>query len=220
MKLQYLGDSKDSFKWDYHDYLTYELGYPVFNIALMMTPDDGGNDGKSHPSLFPARKEIIDFCHDLRQSRSIETIKTLPKRTGASYKVLFHKNDKYINNINRNEYFSNFSNTIDQLVFIDPDNGFEPEKSFNEKHILYKDISNILEQLSDNSVISVFQHHRRKSFVYDYARIKERLGSCHSTAIYWHSLMFVVISKSENALNRVISANTKYEMTNPIEVIT
>jgi len=220
MKLQYLGDSKDSFKWDYHDYLACELGYPEFNIALMMTPDDGGNDGKSHPSLFPARNEIIDFCHDLRQSRSIETIKTLPKKTGASYDVLFHKDDRYINIVNRNEYFSNFSNSIDRLVFIDPDNGFEPEKSFNEKHVRYNDISNILKQLSDESVISVFQHHRRKAFINDYACIKERLSSCHSTAIYWHSLMFVAISKSENALNRVISANVKYEKTNPIEVIT
>lgn len=220
MKLQYLGDSKDSFKWDYHDYLTSELGYPLFNITLMMTPDDGGNDGKSHPSLYPARNEVIEFCHDLRNSRSIETIKTLPKATGASYEVVFHKGDEYINNVNRNEYFSDFNNTVDQLVFIDPDNGFEPEKSFNEKHVLYNDISNILGQLSDESVVSVFQHHRRKSFVNDYARIKERLGVCYSTAIYWHSIMFVVISKSEYALKRVISANIKYEKTNPIEVIT
>ena len=50
MKLQYLGDSKDSFKWDYHDFLVAELGYPLLNIALMMTPDDAGNDGQSHPS--------------------------------------------------------------------------------------------------------------------------------------------------------------------------
>ena len=59
MKLQYLGDSKDSFKWDYHDFLVSELEYPLLNIALMMTLDDGGNDGKTHPSLSPARDEII-----------------------------------------------------------------------------------------------------------------------------------------------------------------
>jgi len=40
MKLQYLGDSKDSFKWDYHDFLARGLGYSKFTIALMMTPDD------------------------------------------------------------------------------------------------------------------------------------------------------------------------------------
>jgi len=43
MKKQYLGDSKDSFKWDYHDFLAGELNYPVLNIMLMMTPDDESN---------------------------------------------------------------------------------------------------------------------------------------------------------------------------------
>jgi len=62
MKLQYLGDSKDSFKWDYHDYLTDALGYNLLNILLMITPDDETNEGKTNPDWFPARKEIIDFC--------------------------------------------------------------------------------------------------------------------------------------------------------------
>ncbi len=94
MKLQYLGDSKDSFKWDYHDFLASELNYPVFNVVLMMTPDDGGNDGKSNPSLFPARAEIIEFCQDLRENRSIETIMSLPAKSGASYGVRLHNDSK------------------------------------------------------------------------------------------------------------------------------
>ncbi|MCH7556752.1 MAG: hypothetical protein IIB56_04755, partial [Planctomycetes bacterium] len=97
MKKQYLGDSKDSFKWDYHDYLVSQLGFPIFNIALMMTPDDRSNDGQSHPSLFPARKEIVEFCHDLRRSRSIEAIKALPEKTGESYEVFLHKGGVHLN---------------------------------------------------------------------------------------------------------------------------
>ena len=220
MKLQYLGDAKDSFKWDYHDYLVSELGYSLFNIALMMTPDDGGNDGKLHPSLFPARNEIIDFCYELRQNRSIEAIKTLPVKSGASYRICFHKSSIHLNNRNKFEYFSGFNKLDNQVVFLDPDNGFEPEKSFNEKHVRYKDITRILEQLSIESVISVFQHHRRISFPNDFARIRERIESGYSTAIYWHSLMFVAVSKSERALNRVISANEKYAKINPVKVIT
>jgi hypothetical protein len=49
MKRQYLGDSKDCFKWDYHDYLMSALGYKILNILLMMTPDDKSNDGKTKP---------------------------------------------------------------------------------------------------------------------------------------------------------------------------
>lgn len=220
MKLQYLGDSKDSFKWDYHDYLASQLEFPLFNIALMMTPDDGGDDGKSHPSLFPARGEIIDFCNELRDKRTIEAIRGLPHKTGASYKIEFHKNGTHVHNKNRTEYFSGINGTDSQVLFIDLDNGFEPEKSINEKHVGYRDISCILEQISEVSVISVFQHHRRKSFKDDFSRIKERIKSGHSTAIYWHSLMFVLITKSELTLDRVVMTNNEYAAFNPVTVIT
>ena len=226
MKLQYLGDSKDSFKWDYHDYLLSEMGYSRFNIALMMTPDDGGNDGNLHPTLFPARSQIIDFCHDIRLKRYIGTIneavaniKDLPEKTSALYDVSLYKGATYFTNENRNEYFSDFKNSENQLVFLDPDNGFEPEILLNEKHVRYADITKILEQLSDESVVSVFQHHRRKKFPDDFARIKERIETGFTAAIYWHSLMFVAVSKSEKVISRVISANEKYAMKNPVEVV-
>lgn len=226
MKLQYLGDSKDSFKWDYHDYLLTEICYSSLNIALMMTPDDGSNDGNSHPALFPARNEIIDFCHELKQERYTDTIenavgniKALPVKSSSHYDVLLHKDAAYFSSENRNEYFSDFTNKKNQLVLLDPDNGFEPEQSLNDKHVGYSDVTHILEQISDESVISVFQHHRRVKFSNDFSRIKERIEIGYATAIYWHSLMFVAITKSEHTLNRVISANHKYANMNPVEII-
>lgn len=219
MKLQYLGDSKDSFKWDYHDFLVTELKYQLLNIALMMTQDDGGNDGKTHPSAFPARSEIIEFCKFLREHRSIESIKYLPEQTGASYLVELHKNSMHITNRNRGEYFSEINDSGRQVLFLDPDNGFEPEKSMNEKHVSYKDIACILSQVPEKTVVSVFQHHRRKSFPDDFARIKKRIVSGYTTAIYWHSLMFVAISKSEAVMNQVVAANQKYAASNPVNVI-
>lgn len=219
MKLQYLGDSKDSFKWDYHDSLVSELKYPLLNIALMMTPDDDGNDGRTHPSLFPARKEVIDFCQYLKKNRSINSIKILPQKTGALYKVELHKNGKHITNGNRTEYFSDINQANRQLLFLDPDNGFEPENSINEKHVGYGDIMHILEQVSSETVVSIFQHHRRISFPKDFARIRERIKSGYSTAICWHSLMFVAIAKSKETIERVITANKKYAAVNPVKVI-
>ena len=219
MKLQYLGDSKDSFKWDYHDYLAHELRYPFLNIALMMTPDDQSNDGISHPSLFAARPEVVKFCEHLREMKNIEAVRCLPEITGANYSVRFHKESAFITNQNRRQYFSGFSADVNQLLFLDPDNGFAPEKSFNEKHVLYSDIACLLGQISEDSVISVFQHFRRKSFVEDFARIKERLHGGYATAIYWHSLMFVAIGKSQNVIKRVDEANKKYLRTYPVEVI-
>lgn len=219
MKLQYLGDSKDSFKWDYHDYLAQEVRYPFLNIGLMMTPDDESNDGKSHPSRFPARLKILEFCEHLREQRSIEAVRRLPEITGSSYTIKFHNESTFITNQNRRQYFSGFLADENQLLFLDPDNGFEPEQSYNEKHVLYSDIASLLGQISDDSVISVFQHFRRKSFVEDFARIKERLHGGHATAIYWHSLMFVAIGKSQKVIARVGEANERYSREHPVEVI-
>ena len=71
MKLQYLGDSKDSFEWDYHDYLASELKYPCLNVALMLTANDGGGDGRTKAESFPARTPVLRFCRDLQISRGI-----------------------------------------------------------------------------------------------------------------------------------------------------
>lgn len=221
MKLQYLGDAKDCFKWDYHDYLLSELGFTDFTIALMLTPDDESNDGNLHPSLFPARSEIINYCFKLREERSIDYIKKLPKITGKNYGIGFHKKDIFFTNEIREKYFSSFKfKNKQQLYFIDPDNGFEPEKSCSEKHIKYTDIDKIINELSSNSVVSIFQHSRRIKFEDDYKRIKERIISGHSTAIFTNSLMFVLICRSKKVLNEVIAANKKYMKKNPVYIMT
>lgn len=219
MKLQYLGDSKDSFKWDYHDFLADTLSVPCLDVLFMMTPDDGGHDGKTHPSLFPARQTIIDFCHEVQSSRSIEKVKLLPQFTKSKYRVNVHRKEGYFTHQNRNAYFGAIPCTAGKLLFLDPDNGFEPEKSCGEKHISYKDIHNLLCQLPNEAVISVFHHFRRVPFTTDFNRIRERLGNCYATAIYWHSLMFVGVSRSQGAIARVIKVNRDYSEKYPVKVI-
>lgn len=219
MKLQYLGDSKDSFKWDYHDYLLKEMAYPIFNIILMMTPDDKSNEGKSHPTLFPARKEIIDFCYDLRSERDIRLIFELPHRTGSDYVINLHKPEMILTNNNRRIYFSGLAEKQNQILFLDPDNGFEPEHSFSEKHVLYSDITSLLELIDNESVISIFQHFRRVNFQKDFERIKSKLSNHYATAIYWNFLMFVCIGKSQKTIEKVMNANIKYSKLKPAKII-
>jgi len=219
MKRQYLGDSKDSFKWDYHDNLTSALGYPMLNAVLMLTPNDDSNDGETHPNLFPARGTVIDFCRDLKEQRNIQSIKKLPFATGSKYLVELHKEETYLTHSNRGEYFSDISFEKRQVFFLDPDNGFEPDKSGNEKHVLYSDVDAILKQLSEEAVISVFQHFRRISFDKDFSRIRKRLPSGYATAICWHSLMFVAITKTKEMIESVISINYQYSQKNPVRVL-
>jgi len=219
MKRQYLGDSKDSFKWDYHDYLTAALGYPTLNVMLMLTPDDQSNDGETHPDLFPSREAVLNFCRDLKRERNIQFIKKLPAATNSKYLVELHKEETYLTTRNRNEYFSDISAELRQVIFLDPDNGFEPEKSYNEKHVLYSDVDTILEQMAPATVISVFQHFRRISFDRDFARIKERTPHGYTTALYWHSLMFVTISKTKKLSAKVNELNLQYSQAYPVKVL-
>jgi hypothetical protein len=219
MKLQYLGDSRDSFKWDYHDFLTTSVRYPLFNVALMMTPEDKTKDGSTKPHTYQSRSKIIDFCTDLRKCKEIELIKQLPSRTDADYQVALHKNGTLITNKNRREYFSDITRENKQVFFLDPDNGFQPEKKYSTKHVLYSDIESILQQISEQSVISVFQYFRRISFVTDFARIRKRLIRGNATAIYWHSLMFVAISKSTETIDKVRAVNQVYSQVRPVNII-
>jgi hypothetical protein len=211
MKLQFLGDSKDSFKWDYHDYLTSALEYPTLNIILMLTPDDNSKQGETKPELFPARKAVICFCRDLRKKPDIQLIKKLPSKTGSKYSVELHKGETHLTNKNRSEYFTGISGEKKQVIFLDPDNGFEPEKSCHKEHVSYKDVNSILDQISDGAVISVFQHFRHIRVNDDFARIKERMRSAYTTAIYWPShLMFVAISRSQDTIKKVQDINCQY----------
>jgi len=219
MKRQYLGDSKDSFKWDYHDYLTSALRYPRLNIILMLTPDDHSRDGKTQPELFPARKAVISFCHNLRKERNVQLLRGLPTATGASYLMDLHNPETYFTGNNRRQYFSGLPAEGKHLFFLDPDNGFEPERSSNEKHVLYSDIDAVLKQISRESVISVFQHFRRIPFNKDFARIKERLASVHVAAVYWHSIMFVCIAKAKETIGKVIAANHQYSQRYPVRAL-
>ncbi len=218
VKRQYLGDSKDSFKWDYHDYLATELQYPQFTVALMLTPDDRGGNGNTKAECFPARTAVLRFCGELRRNRDIERIKELPVYTGAKCHVVLHKGAS--RPIDRADYFSGFDSARDQIVFADPDNGFEPEKTCDEKHIAYADVGSILAQLNEVSVLSVFHHFRRISFPVDFAGIRARLGNCrYSTAVYWHSLMFVAVATSKRTIARVVQTNQKYAIDHPVKII-
>lgn len=62
----------------------------------------------------------------------------------------------------RTDYFSkipeNYLNSA--LVFVDPDNGLQVQKS-SEKHILYSEILDLYNRMSDDSLLMIYQHFPR-----------------------------------------------------------
>jgi hypothetical protein len=208
VKRQYLGDSKDSFKWDYHDLLVTELACDRLVVALMLTPDDGGRHGKTDAELFPAQASILQFCAMLRRRRDVEGIRELPRYTGGSYEVALHRATEPADD--RDHYFAGFDAANGQVVFVDPDNGFEPERSCGAEHVSYRDIRRVVDQIGEQSVVTVFQHFRRVPFSDDLARIRARLETLPATGIAWHSLMFVAVGQSKAVVERIAEANRRY----------
>ncbi len=147
MKEQYLGDSKDAFKWDYLDFLASGIGADHLDIVPMRTSPDKTRQGETSPLLYPASVEVQAFCRHLQRNRNLNEIPKLLEHTGKRYNIRLHKpNEEFYNHPKlRSQYFMNllFENGQKRILFFDPDIGFEPKKAVNEKHIKYDDVAEI-----------------------------------------------------------------------------
>lgn len=220
MKLQYLGDSKDAFKWDYLDFLARKMAMDL-HVIPMLTPDDSSGQGSTPHSEFPASGDVGMFCDWLRERKALENIRKLPQYTGGGYEVGLHKPTVKFRNSEREEYFRDIecASPQKQIVFLDPDTGFQPAKTINKKHVKYSDMQIIWPQLHNESVVVVFQHGKRmgNDFCERYKEICDglrlnRFEYFHTTALFWsNKLMFVAIGESYKQIKRVHNTNIKYE---------
>ena len=159
------------------------------------------------------------MCRDLRKSRSLRLVTGMPRRTGGGYSVGLHGPDRRFSRPHGGQYFQHLPDGPGVLVFADPDNGFEPHKSCSDRHLAYTEVEQILAQILDQSMLSVFHHFRRVRFGEDFAHIRRRLANRSTTAVYWHSVMFVAISRSERTIERVRSFNRDYAFCRPVRAI-
>lgn len=237
MNWKYLGDSKDAFKWDYLDFLAGELRVDVLYYVSMWTLEEETKEGKTSPVEFPAlNKKIQKFCNCLKKMRSAgelfrkmqcrlemlmgmafyKILRGLPKRAGRHrYRVRIHKPNVAFRNSERDGYFCGIA-PAKQIVFLDPDTGFQPEtkKNISEKHVRYSDIKNICGQAGGNAIVVVFQDMSRKSQSH-YNKIKGRLaehGVFYTTALIWPGkVMPVAMGKKIGKIKQVRKANAAYK---------
>ena len=214
MKLQYLGDEKDGFKWDYHDYLTVKLRCKLLNVVLMLDEDPPRNYRHAHP-------RIAKFCTFLHQKRC-EALNSASTQAFRHLSELPQAIDRwpYKVELNPNGVESiNFSKRKNQVVFIDPDTGFQPDGKATSKHVRFCLVGSTLGDISSYSVVSVYQDLIRikaKDYCKNYWRIKGQLkkqspSSFYSTAILWHGkAMFVIIVKLPKRLEKIWQFNLEY----------
>lgn len=217
MKLQYLGDSRDSFKWHYHDYLMNQNpNAGGFGYIPMLRPDDGTSEGNTSSYDYEGSPESQSFCDLLRTTRDISRVCQLPEYTESSYRVSVLKPEIFYTLNSRSEYYKSYFSA--NIVLMDPCNGFEP-KGATDNHVLYEDIAYYIHTLPKRAVFSVYQHFRRKKFIEDFMRIRSRLRThnslLHTTAICWRSdVMFVQVSVSKDEIWLLREINQRYASDN------
>lgn len=240
MKRQYLGDEKDAFKWDYLDFLTQGLELSVLNIALMMTPDDDSNHGRTKPTGFYKKQQqafsdsrgIVRFCNELREGQrrqgdmTFTLLKGLPESTGAGgkYAVELHKELEDFSALDakgeRRGYFDDFSKDDAQVVFLDPDIGFAPSTGPTSAHVTHGEVEHILRSVHDDSVVVVFQHFNRTSFEDCFQNNTRRYPQDQSTAIYWNGRVMLFAFGNSAQIGRVCDINNRYrDIPRPVEVL-
>ena len=166
MKLQFLGDSRDSFKWDllHHMVTQAEPSFDRLLFVPMLTADDPElPHGTTPAGRFSCRPKILNFVESLRtQPRGLERVARLGSINELpQFKVeIFQPSRELGFGWLRVQYWREFVSLplADALIFLDPDNGFESAKTAGEQHVRFGEIELLLQSVPDSSAICVFQY--------------------------------------------------------------
>ena len=225
MKCQYLGDSRDAFKWDLLHWICTRAS-PRFNELVfvpMLTPDiKGSNEGRTPHDWFECRDFIRPFVASLKaEARSLDRVAALGavENDKPAFDVSIFGNGKHIGSGHRRaDYWSGFvpENLENALVFFDPDNGFETETQCGEKWIRHMEVKEILARLPDTSVAVIYQHRPHRKWSDVFKGINAKLGYVHTAvAAYESNLAFVAIAKTAAGGNRLQVAIMNYAEGHP-----
>lgn len=208
MKRQFLGDDRDANKWAWLDALTRGLGYSTLQIVPMLVDDDTTGEGKTRP---PVDSPFHDFCATLRQSRSLHDLHGLPNvLPDGQYQVELHKPDVTFTDGSRADYFSGIGAGSDQLLFVDPCTGFEPNGR-TVKHVAFDDVHALLEQVTPGSVVTVYQHQQQRvPFAQTFDRIRRRFPDHNISEPTAYPVMFVSITATQAVDKLVRDIAAKY----------
>jgi hypothetical protein len=220
MKLQYLGDYRDAFKWDLLHWVCSNATPPFGRLVFvpLLTPDDPTpSDGQIPHHRFVARPFIHAFTESLRDSpRSLGGIARLGRQPGEyTFEVHVHEPDLHIaRNAARAEYWSNLPTTTfaQSIVFLDPDNGFESKTRHGHKWVRHAEVEWLLQTLPSTSAVIVYQHRPRYQ---PWERVLADVAAATSyapfaCAAHDATLAFIALAGARDTFNRLHGALSTY----------
>ena len=226
MKLQYLGDARDAFKWDLLHWICTRSSPLFAELAFvpLLTPDiAGSNEGSTPHNWFKCRDFIRPFVESLKKEpRSLARISALGvAEPNREFRVFVFGPDRFIGSgKRRGEYWSGFDpdKLGNSVVFFDPDNGFETNTQHGTKWIRHIELKELFCRLPETSVAIVYQHRpRRRTQVELFAELTERLCYIHTAAAaYEGNLALVAMANNSLAGQRVASAIQSYSEEHPL----
>jgi hypothetical protein len=219
MKLQYLGDARDAFKWDLLHWICTRSSPPFAELVFvpLLTPDDGSSEGRTPHHWFKCQDFIRPFVASLqKEPRSLAHIDILGSvQPNRKFHVSVFAPATYVGSgRQRAEYWSGFEpeKLDNSVVFFDPDDGFETKTQHGMKWIRHAELKDLVSRLPQTSVAVVYQHRpQRRTWVDLFADLSEKLSYIH-TAVAAHesNLAFISMADNSSAAQRVTSAIQSY----------
>lgn len=214
MKNQYFGDNRDLFKYDLILHLIENVDcLNHFTFIPMLTEDDGRTDGNrrdySKARAGTRNDSLKRFLSE--RPKNIREIKDF--FSSRSIPVTIHKENEYFSHNGRDDYFDGIEEKLllNSLIFVDPDNGLEVKRP-NEKHVLYREVQKIIERMSKNSLLMIYQHFPRqehRSYLEKrIGEIKDKTGISPLT-ISDNEIIFFFLAKDER-LRKEIEKKIKW----------
>jgi hypothetical protein len=224
MRLQYLGDSRDAFKWDLLHWICTTTSFTNLVFVPLLTPDEkDSREGLISHHRFHCQGFIRPFLDSLTQEpRSLERIKALGSIDPAkTFPVQVFAPERHIEaGISRSDYWSGFdcSSFGNSVVFFDPDNGYETKTKHGSKWIRHSELKKLFERLPATSVAIVYQHRPRLrrwlDLFHDLA--KEITYVRTSSAVFESDLAFVAMAANETSGNQISEALRRYAENHPV----
>jgi len=223
MKLQYLGDARDAFKWYLLHWICTTSPFSKLVYVPLLTPDDkDSHDGRISHHQFECQDFIRPFLDSLKKEpRSLRRISALGTlNPEKQFEVFVFEPERFIGSgAERREYWADFdASTVENSVaFFDPDNGYETKVQYEKnrrlerEYIGHDELRNLFAQLPETSVAVVYQHKPHRKWSVLFADLVTNLNYAHTAAAARESnLAFVAMAGNAAAGKHIATAMTQY----------
>lgn len=208
MKNQFFADRRDFFKYDLLLELLEGTAFAGgLTLVPMLTPNDGGPDGRLTQYLCANRRQgpyqFLRACLS-EGRRNILELRTLFAGFPKPYTP--YRDDAYFRHETRDEYFEAIPDSAlrGTLVFLDPDNGLEVASmrpGNGHKYVLWDEIRGLLYRMDRTCVLVVYQHLPREKREAYFSRMGDRfndvLGVRDVACVSDNEIAVFVVAKDE-----------------------